>query len=109
MGSPVAITTEADWHAELKDNGNKLVVAKFGASWCAACQKLQPILDQAVKTHPDVRFLDIDVDQLADLAADLGVSSIPTVFLIKNGKVIDQVLGINEEALSEKIETHKNE
>nr|CAH7758604.1 unnamed protein product [Callosobruchus chinensis] len=97
MAEPISITTDADWQAELKNNGNHLMAVKFGADWCSACKKLQPMYVETAKKYPDIRFIEIDVDKLPDLASAIGVSSIPATFLLKNGKVVDQVRYVSPE------------
>nr|CAI5866702.1 unnamed protein product [Callosobruchus analis] len=67
------------------------MAVKFGASWCGACKKLEPMYAEAAKKYPDIRFIEIDVDKLPDLASDIGVSSIPATFLLRNGQIVDQV------------------
>ncbi|VEN62134.1 unnamed protein product [Callosobruchus maculatus] len=104
MVGTIAIATDAAWQAELKNNGDKLMAVKFGAEWCSACKKLQPMYVETANKFPDIRFIEIDVDKLPDLAAELGVSSIPATFLLRNGKVVDQVMGVNPGAIGEKIQ-----
>ena len=55
---------------------------------------LSPILDELSEEVKDVKFIKVDVDEEGDLAREYGVMSIPNVFLIKDGHVVDSFLGL---------------
>lgn len=71
-----------------------VVVLKFGANWCPPCRKIDKELDRLRQTHGgSVIVKTIDIDHDRSLGQKFGVSSIPRVFLIKDGKRIDDVVG----------------
>ncbi|ORM41545.1 V-type proton ATPase subunit C 1-B [Babesia sp. Xinjiang] len=64
-----------EYHAALK--GSEFVLAKFGASWCKPCQKARVYVDELSEEYPNMLFLDVDVDELPQIADEEGVNSIP--------------------------------
>ena len=84
-----------------KDNFNKevmeaenLVLLDFWATWCGPCQMIAPILAEVAEECPDVTIGKIDVDEEQELAMSFGITSIPTLILIKNGKAVDKAIGL---------------
>ncbi|MDR2821435.1 MAG: thioredoxin [Mycoplasmataceae bacterium] len=71
----------------------KTIVIDFFATWCGPCQMLSPIIHELEKEMPEVKFIKINVDEDIALAQKFNVSSIPTVVLFKNGKMVDSFLG----------------
>ena len=71
-----------------------LILVDFFATWCGPCKMLSPILDELSEEVKDVKFIKVDVDEEGDLAREYGVMSIPNVFLIKDGHVVDSFLGL---------------
>ena len=80
---------------ELRNNGN--VVVDFYADWCGPCKMLGPVMEEVSKDYPEVNFVNINVDENEELAAEFGIMSIPSVFMMKDGKVVDQFLGAQQE------------
>ena len=83
-----------------KDNFNKevaeakgLVVIDLWAPWCGPCRMLAPTLDELASEYPEVKFCKVNVDEEPELAAQYQVVSIPTLFVIKDGQVVNQSLG----------------
>ena len=69
-------------------------VVDFSATWCGPCRMLAPVLEEISGELGDrVRFYNVDVDDDGALAAAFGISSVPTVLLLKNGKVASQSIG----------------
>ncbi len=72
----------------------KVVLLDFWATWCGPCQMIAPVLDEIAEECPDVTVGKIDVDKEQDLAMSFGITSIPTLIVIKNGKAVDKAIGM---------------
>ena len=90
----MCIVNEQEFN-ELKNNGN--LVDDFFADWCGPCKMLGPIMEKVAEEYPDVTFVKVNVDDEQDLAVSYGVMSIPSVFFLKDGEVVDQFLGLQQE------------
>ena len=76
-----------------------VVLADFWAPWCSSCKMLGTILEQAAKDIPDtVTIVKIDVDGAQELAAKLGVGTLPTLILYKDGAAVKTVVGMQSRA-----------
>ena len=85
----------ADEFNELRSSGN--VVVDFYADWCGPCKMLGPIIEKVSEDYPDVNFVKVNVDENEELAMEFGVMSIPSVFMLKNGEVVNKFLGVQQE------------
>ena len=71
-----------------------VAVVDFSATWCGPCRMLAPVLEQiSEELAGKANFYNVDVDDDGELAAGFHISSVPTVLILKNGKVVDQSLG----------------
>ncbi len=76
-------------------NSDKPVILDFWAGWCGPCQMLTPIIDEiAEETKGSVKVGKINVDEESDLARRFQVMSIPTIVSIKDGEMIDKIIGV---------------
>lgn len=71
----------------------KPVLVDFFATWCGPCSMMSPIIDEISDERDDIKVCKIDVDQEQELATEFGVMSIPTLVVIKEGKVVNSALG----------------
>ena len=78
---------------------NGTVLADFWATWCSSCKMLGTILEQAAKEMPEnVTVVKIDVDEARELAQKLGVATLPTLILYRDGAAVKTVVGMQTRA-----------
>ena len=82
------------------------VLVDFWASWCQPCKMIAPIVEELAKEYSHkVKFCKLDVDASPKTATHYGIMSIPTLMFFKNGKIMNQVVGVLSKAeLKKKIE-----
>ena len=71
----------------------KVVLLDFWASWCGPCRMVSPIIDEIANERADLKVGKVNVDEQPELAAKFGVMSIPTLIVMKDGKVVNQTAG----------------
>lgn len=74
-------------------SSEKPVLLDFWASWCNPCRMLGPILDEIAQERPDIKVCKVNIDEQPELAARYQISSIPTLMVIKDGKIVSQSMG----------------
>lgn len=77
---------------ELKEKKGVTLI-DLNATWCGSCRMLKPVLEKLDGEIEDVDFYGIDVDDKPEFAEEFGVSSIPCVILVKNGKEVARSVG----------------
>ncbi len=86
-----------------------LVLVDFFATWCGPCKMLAPVLEEVDKNIPDLTIAKIDVDEESELASAFRISSIPTLVLFKDGKVVDSAIGYRSaKQLEDMVNNQKN-
>ncbi|KAI0890255.1 thioredoxin-domain-containing protein [Annulohypoxylon maeteangense] len=93
------ILTADAFHTAVKEN--KVVLLDCFATWCGPCKAIAPLLanhsnDEQFK---DIFFAKIDVDELPELSQELGITSMPTFMIFKDGEQQDKLIGANPGAL----------
>ena len=78
---------------ETVKQSEKTVLLDFYADWCGPCRMLGPIVEQIATENPQYLVGKINVDEEEKLAMAFGVSTIPTLVVMKNGKVVNQSAG----------------
>ena len=78
------------------------VLADFYANWCGPCRMLRPTLEAIADERQDIKVVSINIDEEDDLADAFGISSIPCLVLIRDGKEADRSVGLRpKEAIEE--------
>ena len=86
-------TTDSDFSKDVLDSETPVLV-DFWAEWCGPCRALAPVIDSIAESHGEqIKVCKLDVDSNQRAAVRFGVRGIPTVILMKDGKLVDQVVG----------------
>ncbi|MDY3848185.1 MAG: thioredoxin [Prevotella sp.] len=98
----VKITNE---NYESYKNGELPLVIDFWATWCGPCRMVAPIIAELAEEYDGkVTIGKCDVEEADDIAAEFGIRSIPTIVFMKEGKIVDKIVGAAKKAvIDEKI------
>ena len=106
MAQIIHLTTMAEFEAA-KQRHHTLVIDAY-ADWCGPCKTMTPIFAALAKTHaatyPSMAFFKIDVGAAPELADYLSIASLPTFLFVRNGVVVNQVVGANRAQLEAQIQ-----
>ena len=98
---------DANFQTEVIDS-DKLTIVDFGAEWCGPCRAIGPVIEalsQEYEGKVNVGKLNVDVNP--QVSMDYGITSIPAILFIKDGKVVDKLVGAQPKAnFVKKIEAH---
>jgi thioredoxin 1 len=80
--------------SEVVMNSDKPVVVDFWAAWCGPCRMVGPLIEEMHNEYAGKAVIGkVDVDQNPNVSGQFGIRSIPTILFIKNGQVVDKVVG----------------
>lgn len=99
--STKVITSENFAEEVLQAKG--IVLLDFWAEWCGPCRALGPIIEEVAADHPEVKVGKVNVDEQQALAQQFGIMSIPTLVVFKDGKKVNESLGLMPKAQVESL------
>src|SRR5437762_7230863 len=99
--------TDANFQAQVLES-NKLSVVDFWAEWCGPCRAISPLIDELSKEYNGkINVGKLNVDHNPNVSINYGITSIPAILFIKDGKVVDKQIGaVPKSILEKKIQAH---
>ena len=99
--------TDSNFQTQVLES-DKLTVVDFWAEWCGPCRAIGPVIEELSKEYNGrVNIGKVNVDQNPDLSVNYGITSIPAILFIKDGKVVDKQIGaVPKSVLDKKIAAH---
>lgn len=82
-----------EYNEVVNKEDSKIKFVDFFATWCNPCRMMSPVLEELDEKYDNVSVYKVDVDQNAELADRLDISSVPTILIYKDGKIVKQVMG----------------
>jgi thioredoxin len=94
-GKPQIVTDSTFAHDVVAASSSRPVLVDAWAEWCGPCRMVAPVLDQlAAESNGRYKIAKLNVDENPRTAAQFNIRSIPTLLIFKNGKLVDQIIGV---------------
>lgn len=88
--------------------GKGLVLVDFFATWCGPCKMLSPVLEDLASDRDSIDIVKVDIDESMNLARQYGIMSVPTLVLMKDGKILAKTSGFQPKDFIQRwIDEHK--
>lgn len=88
----IHVITADNFETEILKSDKKVLI-DFYAEWCSPCRMVSPIVDEIAEERTDIKVGKINVDETPELAAAFSITSIPTLIVMENGKIVNQSVG----------------
>jgi thioredoxin len=85
--------TNDNFREEVLESATPCIV-DFWATWCGPCRMMGPVLEEVANEHPEIKVCKINVDEEPGLASAFRVMSIPTLIAFRDGKAVNQSVGV---------------
>jgi thioredoxin 1 len=95
-----------EYAQDKKELGEGTVILDFYATWCGPCKTFGPVFSDAAKEYTMATFIKVDTDEHPYLSEKYKVSSLPTVIILKNGKLMDRLEGCNPKKFLSMLDKH---
>lgn len=107
MGEYTLDVTSNTWESEVLQYDG-LVLADFWAAWCGPCKIVSPVIDELAKEYKEkLRVVKVNTDENPDLASKYKIMGIPTLMFVKNGAIVDQLVGaVPKGQIKDKIDSY---
>ncbi|MDO5557646.1 MAG: thioredoxin [Clostridia bacterium] len=92
----IEVLKSEDFDKKVVD-ADKNILIDFYAKWCGPCRMMAEIIDKIAAENPDIKVFKVDIDEDKQLAQRFEITSIPTFLIFKNGKLIQNIVGTQDE------------
>lgn len=104
----MSIKVTESTYSDFTSDGTVLLDIK--TEWCGPCKALSPIIDELANEYTNVRIGKMDADENKSIVQELGVRSIPTILIFKDGQIVERHIGsATKEKLKSLIDKHLNQ